>query len=91
MANNTVFIVILSLLLINGLILSNVVNGLPLPEENSPDSSSDLVDLETSANTIIFRPMFLYRLQQKRIQQKLIQLHKQRAQQGQQTNSNQLR
>lgn len=37
------------------------------------------MDLETSANTIIFRPMFVYRLQQRRLQQKLAQLRKERA------------
>lgn len=92
MAKNTILIFVVALLVIHTLLGS--VNGLPVPEAGDQsqvavDSASDLVDLETSANTIIFRPMFLYQLEQKRIKQRLIQRQKLRAQRGQQA-ANQL-
>lgn len=89
MAKNTVFIVLVAILVIHGLISTSsntFANGLPMP--GGADGGAELMDLETSANTIIFRPMFVYRLQQRRIQQKLQQLKKIRAQKA---SANQLR
>lgn len=61
-----------------GFIHIPVASGLPVPD-NDESRSSDLMDLETSANTILFRPMFLYRIQQRRIREKVAKLKKQRA------------
>lgn len=70
MAKNTVFVVLVALVVIHGFISSSaVVNGLPVAHPGD----GDLMDLETSANTIIFRPLFVYKLQQNRLRRKLAQ------------------
>lgn len=68
MAKQSVIAVLVTLLLIQTIVLP-AVQSAPVAQEGG------LLDLETSANTIIFPPMFLYRHQQKRIQQRLKQKH----------------
>lgn len=82
MAKNTVIIVIAAILVIHGLFFCSPVKGFPVAEEDT--SGSELMDLETSANTIIFRPMFVYHLQQRRLALKLEKLRKLKAQRAQQ-------
>lgn len=85
MAQNKIINIVIVIVAIQVLIFAGPTNGLPVA-----DTSNDLTDLETSANTIIFRPMFVYQLQQKRLQQKLVQLKKLRAAQAQKA-ANQLK
>lgn len=84
MAKNTASIVIVALLVIC-LLSSCAVEGKPVSGD-----PNDLLDLETSAQTIIFRPMFVYHLQQKRLALKLEKLRKLRAEKAAQAAANQL-
>ena len=71
------FLVIFTILALQAIFFSqSAVQGLPVtnPEEG------DLELLDTSANTIIFRPLFVYRLQQRRLKEKREKLKRLRAQ-----------
>ena len=71
------FLVIFTILALQAIFFSqSAVQGLPVTNAEE----DDLELLDTSANTIIFRPLFVYRLQQRRLKEKREKLKRLRAQ-----------